>query len=825
MKTYIAEEICTIIGGEWLNNSAISGLQIEHIVIDSRQILFPAKSLFAALSGQRTDGHQYLGQAYKLGVRNFVVSKAVKVDNYPEANFIRVKDVVLALQELARHHRQQLTLLSIGITGSNGKTIVKEWLAQLLETDYAVAKSPRSYNSQIGVPLSVWQAQTAHQVGLFEAGISKKGEMHRLAPIIDCQIGIFTNIGSAHDAGFVSRREKIIEKLQLFLNSETIFYCLDHQAIDEAVQALGKRTFSWSREGKNADLKIKTVDINKDGSSMLHASYLEKVLDLKLPFTDDASIENAIHCWCVLLYLGVPQSDIQSRIATLQALEMRLELKEGINNCILINDSYNADLNALTIALNYLEQRAGNIPRTVILSDILQSGLSDDELYENIARQLTNKNIKKLIAVGSHIRSLQQYLPSDIEAYYFANTNGLLEYWQELSFYQEVILLKGARTFGFERLAARLAYQEHRTTLEVDLNAMLQNLLAYKNLLHPTTKVMAVVKAAAYGSGSVEVAKHLEANGIDYLAVAYTDEGVELRKAGIKTPILVLNPEETSFDLLIRYQLEPEIYSFSQLTNLVHFLGEAVPPYPIHLKIDTGMHRLGFDIQELNDVIQRLRQLPQVRVASIFSHLAASESNKHKAFSLRQIEEYQSAYQHISSKLGYFPIRHILNSAGIVRYTHHQMDMVRLGLGLFGIDASGSLQDQLQPVLQLKAHISQIKTLEAGDTIGYGRTGKAMAPMRIAVLSIGYADGLLRSTGNGAYQVLIRNQKVPTIGNICMDMCMVDISQLPEAREGDEVLIFGEGLPVEALANAMQTITHEVLTNISPRVRRVYIRS
>jgi alanine racemase len=815
-------EICDIVGGSWLNEQPDQSRVIEHLVIDSRQLLFPEKSLFIAMPGQRVDGHDFLSSVYAMGGRNFMVTKDVDHHALPDANWIRVADATAALQQLAAYHRARFSLLSIGITGSNGKTIIKEWLAQLLEADYAVVKTPRSYNSQIGVPLSVWQIRKQHEIGIFEAGISRKGEMKKLAPLIHCQLGIFTNIGPAHDAGFSTREEKVLEKLQLFTNVECLFYCRDHSLVHQAVTQQGIRTFTWSYH-EEADLHIFDI-VSMPSGTQLQARWQDHTLQLALPFSDPASIENAIHCWCVLLYLGTPQERIQERILALQPIAMRLEVKEGTNNCTLINDSYNADLSALQLALYYLEQRAGESPKTLILSDILQSGLADDQLYQSIAANITARSIQKLIAVGHHIKILQQFLPPGIEAYYFPTTEKLLDHWEDLTFKDEVILLKGARHFRFERIAARLSKKEHLTTLEVDLNALLHNFLTYKSLLHSGTKMMVMVKAAAYGSGSVEIAKYLEANGVDYLAVAYTDEGVELRKAGIKTSILVLNPEEASFDPLVRYQLEPEIYSLKILDQFAQFLGPTSPAYPVHLKIDTGMHRLGFTPQTLASLIQKLHQYPSLHVASIFSHLAASDAKKHRAFTLRQIEAFQDAYQQISKAIGYFPIRHILNSGGIVRYAHHQMDMVRLGLGLYGIDSTGSLADKLQPVLQLKAHISQIKVVPAGESIGYDRSGKAVKDMRIGVLSIGYADGLLRGAGNGNFKVLIRGQKVQTIGNICMDMCMVNLNKVPKAREGDEVLIFGRDLPVKRLAKALKTIPYEIFTNISPRVRRIYIR-
>ncbi len=792
---------------------------VAQLQYDSRQVIFPKTGLFFALQGPQQDGHQFISAAYQAGVRSFVVSRKMPVEEYPDACFIQVEDVLNALQTLAKAHRKQYHIPIIGITGSNGKTIIKEWLFQLLHDDYNIAKSPKSFNSQLGVPLSVWQLQPEHELGIFEAGVSTRGEMQRLAPMIDCSIGIFTNIGEAHREGFASEAEKIEEKLKLFANTDLLIYCRDHKSLHQAITKTDIPTLCWSTQTQ-ADLQI--VDIKNIGShTQLRGIYGSETYEIQIPFNEATAIENAIHCWATLLYLNIPPENISARMAQLDALAMRLEQKEGINNCILINDSYNADLTSLTMAMQFLQQQNKNLKRTLVLSDFLQSGLSDAELYQRIAQLCDEIGIDRLIAIGARVGQLDTYLPEGTQRQFFANTNHFIEQLPNLLFQEEIILLKGARPFGFEAIAERLSRQIHRTRLEVNLNTLAHNLRVFRKYLNPETRLMVMVKAAAYGSGSLEIARALEFHRADYLGVAYADEGVELRKGGIHLPIMVLNPEPAAYDALLRYQLEPEVYSLNQLRELAQFCRSRGSDMAIHLKIETGMNRLGFEPQHWDELCEILSHNPQLKVRSIFSHLAASESTVHDAFTHQQVERFEKGYKKLTQCLGYAPYRHILNSAGILRFPQYQMEMVRLGIGLYGV---GEADEQIRPVMQLKATVSQIKSPAPGETVGYGRHGKLTPGTRIATISVGYADGLSRRAGNGRFSVAIRGEPAPIVGNVCMDMCMVDVTHIAKVEEGDEVVVFGEQPRVETLAQALETIPYEVFTNISPRVKRVYVR-
>ncbi|GJM33679.1 MAG: bifunctional UDP-N-acetylmuramoyl-tripeptide:D-alanyl-D-alanine ligase/alanine racemase [Saprospiraceae bacterium] len=818
MSSYSIHHIAALVGGQ-IEPPDAPDYHIEQLLYDSRQIIFPETGLFFALSGPQQDGHNFIAQAYKAGVRSFIIDKAIAVESLPEASFIRVADTLAALQQLANYHRHQFDLPVIGITGSNGKTIIKEWLFQLLREDYQIVKSPRSFNSQLGVSLSVWQIGPQHELGIFEAGISTSGEMQRLAPIIDCRIGLFTNIGEAHREGFPDTTTKITEKLTLFKNAEILIYCRDDHRLDASIKASKIPTFSWSVEGA-ADLQITGIQPMGKATKLV-ATYQQQALEILIPFNEPTAIENTIHCWAVLLYLGVAPAVIAHRILQLDTLAMRLELKEGINNCILINDSYNADLTSLTMALQFLQQQKKDLRRTLILSDILQSGLTDRELYGQIAQLISTIGIHRLIGIGQYIPTIDAQLSPEIEHYFFSDTASLLSELSQFDFQNEIILLKGARPFGFEAIAERLSRQVHRTRLEVNLNALAHNLRIMRNYLLPTTKLMVMVKAAAYGSGSLEIARALEFHQVDYLGVAYTDEGVDLRRTGIHLPILVLNPEPAAYDALLRYQLEPEVYSLQQLRELARFCQGQGSDLTIHLKLDTGMHRLGFESQHVDELCEILKHNPQLKVRSIFSHLAASEADTHDPFTHQQVSRFQQDYQRITATLAYRPLRHTLNSAGIVRFPQYQMDLVRLGIGIYGV---GSATDQLKPVMQLKATVSQIKELAPGETVGYGRHGILKQGGKIATISVGYADGLSRRAGNGRYSLLVRGQLAPIVGNVCMDMCMVEVTHIAKVQEGDEVIVFGEMPRVETLAEALETIPYEVFTNISPRVKRVYVQ-
>lgn len=800
------------------------GPVVEHLITDSRHIAFAPSSLFFALPGPRRDGHDFIADAYRQGLRYFVVSKMPDLDAFPQACFILVEDTLAALQMLATWHRRQFDLPVIGITGSNGKTVVKEWLFQLLHTDYRLVRSPRSFNSQVGVPLSVWQIQPEHDMAVFEAGISRRGEMARLAPIVQCTLGVFTSLGDAHSEGFASVEEKLREKLALFQSPELIFYGADDPGVDAAIRALGKPVFRWGTS-PGAELQLLRAAPGPDGrTTSVQAAFQGRALHFQIPFSDQASLHNAMLCAGVMLHLGVPDTTIAERIARLEAVEMRLETREGINDCTLINDSYNSDLHALAIALDVMARQAAGRRRTLILSDILESGSDPQTLYAAVADLICEKGVQRVFAVGEQIRRLKGKLPPEIETAFFTDAADFLRRADADTFQQEIILIKGARRFGFERIANRLALKVHQTALEINLSALAHNLRQFQQLLDPGVRTMAMVKAAAYGSGSIETAKLLEQQQVDYLAVAYADEGVELRRGGIRLPILVLNPEEAVFDMMVRFRLEPELYSLRILRSFARFCAGMERPVSIHLKIETGMNRLGFSGEEMEEALNIIIGHPQLRVATVFSHLAASEAPAHDAFTQQQAARFESAYRILAKGLGYRPLRHLLNSGGVARFPQYRLDMVRLGIGLYGLEAPAQAGLRLQPVLSLKAAVSQIKSLAEGDTVGYGRRGAGNPGMRIATISIGYADGLLRAAGNGRYSVLIRGKRAPLVGNVCMDMCMADVSHIPDAAEGDPVIVFGPLLPVQELAAALGTIPYEVLTCISPRVKRVYVQ-
>ncbi len=817
-------------------NSAIHNTQITQLLFDSRKVSLSSGALFFAIKGTRHDGHDYIQDAYAKGVRNFIISHPDPSfpTAYPNANFLQVADSLIALQELARYHRQQFHLKTIAITGSNGKTIIKEWLYELLRPELNIVRSPKSYNSQIGVPLSVWQIDKTHQLGIFEAGISRKGEMAKLADIICPKIGLLTNIGEAHSEGFADKKEKLREKLLLFDACETLIYRKGHPLVEETIAAwqTGQKMFTWSTTGA-ANLKITQVKKGTN-TTTLHAIYtpldkpdIQQQLSIQVAFVDDAYLENIVHCWAMMLYLGYDNDTIAERMKDLEAVALRLELKAAFNNCTLVNDSYSNDFNSLSIALDFLKQQGGSKSATLILSDILQSKKTPQILYQQVAELLKEKGIQRLIGVGEEIPIIQEYL-SDIAMEFYPTTAALQQNISTLEFKNESILLKGARSYAFERIAALLEQKAHRTVLEINLNALTHNLNVFSQYLKPSTKVMAMVKAAAYGTGSFEVARLLEFKQVDYLAVAYTDEGVELRQAGIRLPILVLNPEEAGLETLIRHQLEPEVFSFANLNTLAQVLryskkneGQLATAYPIHINLNTGMNRLGFEAKDIEALGELLHENKWLRVASIFSHLAASEDARHDDFTRQQIAAFEKLAEKLSTYLGYKPISHILNSAGIVRFAEHQMDMVRLGIGLYGIGGQ-EIQDKLEVVSTLKATISQIKIIQKGETIGYSRAGKADADTRLATISIGYADGYLRQLSKGKGSVVIRGKHAHTVGNVCMDMCMVDVTHIPEAQEGDEVIIFGKEKPIAELATELKTIPYEVLTNISGRVKRIY---
>lgn len=783
----------------WTNGDA--ALRLQYIAFDTRQLVNGHATLFFALLGQR-DGHTFLADAYRRGVRCFVVSQNnVEVEQLPQVTVLRVPDTLRALQQLAAHHRRAFTGPVVGITGSNGKTIVKEWLSQMLHNHYQVARSPRSYNSQIGVPLSVWELRPKTTLGIFEAGVSEMGEMVALGNIIAPTLGIFTNIGPAHQEGFANEKAKIAEKMQLFGSVSALIVCAAHTSILEAAQKWqqarpGRQLYAWHWEGE-------TWHLDHWAYSLAHFTW-----------KDAASLENIGHCLAAMAVLGVPVDDWKAALRRVEPVSMRLEVKAGVNRCTVVDDAYSNDLAALRIALPFAARQTKGRPLTLILSDILQSGETPEVLYAQVAELIEAHNIQRLIGIGSEVKALQALLPDSVHKVFFEDTSTLLQHIGDLPFHDEVILLKGARAFTFERVAHRLEQKAHKTVLEVNLSALLHNLKAYTQLLRPTTKVLAMVKAAAYGSGSAEVARLLEGHRVDYLGVAYADEGIELRQAGVQLPILVLNPEPASFDAMYRYRLEPEIYSLSLLESVATLQKRM----GIHLKLDTGMHRLGFTEAEIPTLGDRLRQWPHLTVQSVFTHLSASDNPQYDAFTHEQADAFERMYEPLSVALGYRPLRHVVNTNGIVRFPTYHFDMVRVGIGLYGVGP----QLSLRTVLTLKATVSQVKEVPAGHTVGYNRNGPVRNTSTIATISIGYADGFLRLAGNGRYAVNIRGHMAATIGNVCMDMTMVDVTHIPDVREGDEVVIFGEHPTVGTLADCLQTIPYEVFTNVAARVKRVY---
>lgn len=821
MTSYGIQDFQRITGAR-LEGSPWEG-QLLYLLTDSRQPLYPAKSLFVALKGERHDGHRYLAEAYGAGVRCFLVSE-LPATLAPHACYLVVPDTLGALQQLASWHRHRFDLHVVGITGSNGKTIVKEWLWQLLNDDIALVRNPASYNSQVGVPLSLWQIQAKHKLGIFEAGLSKPGEIQRLAPLIDCHTGIFTNLGEAHAANFESAQQKLVEKLQLFVGARTVIYGVDDALVHQTMLGFsGKQLLTWSLKGAPATLSLQHAVATAQGNFVeLQVLYQGQPYTAALPFGDDASIANAMTCWLTLIHLGYDPAEAGRRLHQLVPVAMRLERKAGIQNTVIINDTYNADLNSLEVALHFLEQQSHLPKKTLIISDLLQSDLEAEALYRRVAGLLENRPVDRIIGIGQAVEALAHLLPAGIEQHWYPDTSALLKDWSNLQFANESILIKGARIFELERVANLLTSQAHQTVLEVNLSAVAHNLRTYASLLKPGVKMLSMVKAAGYGSGTYEVARTLEFHRVDYLGVAYADEGVELRKHGIKTPILVLNPEEVAFPSILQYQLEPQLYSIAVLKQFLQWLKPG-DRFPVHLELDTGMHRLGFQTTEMEALGHLLEGNDQIVVKSIMSHLSASESSEHDAFTHEQARRFMEGYDYLCSKLGYRPWRHLLNSAGIERFPEYQWEMVRLGIGLYGIESSPLLERQLQAVCALKARVSQVLEIAPGETVGYGRRAKDDHSRRIATLSIGYADGLWRRAG-GRHQVMIRGELAPLLGVTCMDMCMADVSHLPQVQAGDVVQVFGAQWPIQHLADALETIPYEILTGISSRVKRVYFQ-
>lgn len=812
--TYTIANIAEILKSE---SKLIDGQSlIQYLVIDSRSVLVPENSLFFALVSHR-DGHEFIKDAYQKDIRNFVISDSKYIALYPDCNFIIVQSVLEALQALAKHHRSQFNLKTIGITGSNGKTIVKEWLYQLLAADFNIVRSPKSYNSQIGVPLAVWQIDAQNDLGIFEAGISAVNEMENLAEIIQPQIGILTNIGEAHAEGFGSRREKLMEKLKLFKNADLFIYSPEYVSEVNFKDLPGAKQFSWSSK-QAADLQIVAVE-PIEGNCYLRAIYENREIECLLPFKDKASIENGMICWATLLALGYSPEQADLRLEKLSHVSMRLELKNGINQCSVIDDSYSADISSLAIALDFLNQQNQHAKRTVILSELFETGKEDIDLYTEIADLLAQKKVNRLIGIGTRIAQFADLFK--FETQFFDTTNDFVEAFPGLIFNHETILVKGSRRFEFGKISKLLTQKIHDTVLEIDLNAMVGNLQFYRSKLAPGVKIMAMVKAFSYGSGSFEIANLLQFHKVDYLAVAYADEGLALRKAGITLRIMVMSPEESAFEAIIKNNLEPEIYSLEILKSFLNALSDYEFNYPVHIKIDSGMHRLGFDEVEVETLLGLLKDNDKIKVQSIFSHLVASDAAEHDGFTQSQIDKFTPLANKIVDALGYKPLFHISNTSGISRWPNAQMDMVRLGIGLYGFDSGLHHNRGLQTVMVLKTTITQVKHLEAGETVGYSRKGIMKEGGKIATVKIGYADGYSRAFGNGVGKMLVNGHLVPTIGSICMDMTMLDVTGI-DIKQGDEAVVFNKEHTIMQLAEEVNTIPYEILTNISQRVKRVY---
>ena len=830
MPAFKLSRVCEMAGGE-CHGASLAEAEIRHLLTDSRRLLSPANTLFVAIVTSKNNGHHYIQPLFERGVRCFMVSHLPDKDSplLMEAAFILVEDTLIALQRLAAAHRAAFELPVVAITGSNGKTIVKEWLFQLLSEKIPVVRNPRSYNSQLGVALSLWQIEKDHRLGIFEAGISQPGEMEKLERMIAPQSGIFTNIGPAHDEGFHARENKIREKLRLFVNAKSLVYCRDHTELDHYIQkwqALhpGVKLFSWSMK-PGADIHVTSLR-RKENLTQIQLDFSGKAYEFSIPFTDQASLENALQCMAFLCHEGYSNGWIQEKMMQLQPVAMRLEMKEGINNCLVINDSYNSDPYSLSIALDFLNSQTRLPRKKLILSDILQTGIPPNALYAEVASMLKAKGMDRFVGIGQGLYSNQGYFEEN--ASFFRTTEDFLNAFDPSDFSHEAILLKGARVFGFERISNLLQQKDHQTILEVNLDALVHNLNVFRSFLNPGVRVMAMVKAFSYGNGSVEVAGVLQYHHTQYLAVAYADEGKDLRKGGIHVPIVVMNPEVHNFGVLHQYRLEPEVYSlklFQKLAEATRSFEDinAGNPFLVHLKMDTGMHRLGFMEGELDELVSALKENPQIRVASVFSHLAASDDAVHDDFTRQQIRAFQAMAHKIRDGVGYDFLRHISNSAAITRFPEAQFDMVRLGIGLYGVSAEPALQGLLQHVSTFRSVVSQVKRIPAGESIGYNRAAKPMEEMEIAIVPVGYADGLNRLLSNGKGHLMVKGKKVSIVGNISMDMCTIDVTGL-NVREGEEVIIFGADLPVTEMARALNTIPYEVLTSISQRVKRVYFQ-
>ena len=821
---YTIEQIAEILQGK--NHLPSPQSKVTRLLTDSRSLGFPEDTLFFAIKTRHGDGHNYIEELYKRGVKHFVVNDETLCSRYADANVIVVDNSLSALQALSAHHRREFNIPVVGITGSDGKTIVKEWLYQLTAGTYNVTRSPRSYNSQIGVPLSVWMLGEDSGLGIFEAGISQPQEMDKLEQIIKPTIGILTNISSAHQENFNTIQEKCIEKLSLFRKCDILIYNADNPIISKCItrSILPSREIAWSRTDPERALYIESTTKDERGTTVSY-QYLTMKNSYRIPFLDEASIEDSINCLAAALYLMIPPEVIAERMEKLEPVAMRLEVKEGKRGCMIINDSYNSDTASLDIALDFMERRSNMSPglkRTLILADIMQTGESAQTLYQTVIKHIAERKINKFIGIGKEINSQAEKFKSlNIECHFFDNTTEFIASPVIKGLQNECILIKGSRSFHFEDVTEALEKKVHQTILEVNLRALRDNLNNYRNNLERETKVVCMVKASAYGSGALEVGRTLQECNVDYLAVAVADEGAELRKEGITTGIIVMNPEPSSYKALFDNKLEPEVYSFGMLKSLVQAAcHEGITDYPVHIKIDTGMHRLGFLPEEVPALIEELKRQTALTPRSVFSHFAGSDSTRFDDFTQEQVSRFEKAANMLQSAFSHKILRHICNSAGAERFTNVQYDMVRLGIGLYGISPIGE-NSKMQPISTLRTIILQIHNVPANETVGYSRKGVLGRDSRIAALPIGYADGLNRRLGNGNGYCIVNGKKAPYIGNICMDVCMIDVTDI-DCKEGDNVEIFGPALPVTTIADRLDTIPYEVLTSVSNRIKRVY---
>lgn len=826
---YSIEKITTLLGARRYGEKDSN---IAFLLTDSRSLSFPEETLFFALQSERNDGHNYIEDLHHRGVRNFCVSNSYSIPTdkeWEDTNFLVVPSTLAALQRLAERHRDEFDIPIVGITGSNGKTVVKEWLYQLLMPSMHVTRSPRSYNSQIGVPLSVWKLNERSAVGIFEAGISQMGEMQRLADIIQPTIGVFTTLGQAHQENFHTLEEKCHEKFLLFSDCDVLVYPQDNDIVFRELRRsdFKGRKLGWSFTDSSAAFFIDKIE-QEDTCTRIHYIHTESDSPTEgsftIPFISDAFVENSIAAAVVALHLGITPTQLEDRMPTLEPVAMRLEVKDGQRGCTLINDSYNSDLASLDIALDFMQRRPDHKgrKRTLILSDIYQSGVNDAELYKEVSELVVSRGVEKFIGIGKALKNCADIIKIEDKSF-FKTTEEFISSSVFTSLHDEVILIKGARSFGFDRITDLLVEKVHETTLEVNLNALVDNLNHYRSFMKPETKLVCMIKADGYGAGAVEIAKTLQDHRVDYLAVAVADEGVELRRAGITANIMIMNPEMTAFKTMFDYELEPEVYSFRLLEALRHAARkEGITGYPIHIKLDTGMHRLGFHpIDDMPKLIEYLNNQNALIPRSVFSHFVGSDGDNFDEFSDYQYDLYLKGSTALQNAFEHKILRHICNTAGIEHFPERQMDMCRLGLGLYGINPRNN--KVLSNVSTLKTTILQIRHVPAGESIGYSRRTILEKDSVIAAIPIGYADGLNRHLGNRHCYCLVNGKKAEYVGNICMDVCMIDVTDIP-CQEGDSVEIFGDNLPVTVLSDTLDTIPYEVLTGVSNRVKRVYFQ-